>query len=77
MAAEILRLLLGLAIMALHRRIADHALRMEHLFAGVFGAGGMRYPAPFKKATAYTFYFCLGIAVCAIAMVRLFGMLGA
>lgn len=67
---DVIRMLVGVAIMAAHRPLAAFALRQDHMMHGLFASRGLKFPAPPSEATAHNIYFYLGAVVCAVFAVR-------
>lgn len=72
MLLEVGRLLVGIALMALHRPLADLIVELEHSLAALFRAGGLNLPGPPKRSIMHTIYFCLGIFVCVFSMAKIY-----
>ena len=70
MVVDIVRLLLGLMILAFHRPIADFILLHEAQFVTLFRSRGLSMPVP-SQSTARNLYFGLGMFVCLLSLVRL------
>jgi len=68
---DVTRLLLGLALMALHRPIASFILRHEYSLHGMFRARGWNLPSPPSEAAAHNIYFGIGAFICLISMARI------
>jgi hypothetical protein len=72
MPLEITRLLLGLLIAALHRRIADFILERERSLVLSFRQRGVPLPAVLSAETARNLYFGIGIFVVLVEMLRIY-----
>jgi len=72
MPLEIARLLLGLAIAACHRRIADFMLERERSLALIFRQRGVPVPAVLNPETARNLYFAVGIFVVLVELLRIY-----
>ncbi|HEY0564214.1 MAG TPA: hypothetical protein VGC88_01450 [Terriglobales bacterium] len=72
MIVEFMRLLIGVLLMAFHRPVADYALNLDHVFAAMFRSRGVSFPAPPRQTTMHTIYFCLGIFVCLLSLMRIY-----
>jgi hypothetical protein len=72
MIVEFTRLLIGVLLMAFHRPVADYVLDLDHVFASMLRSRGMKFPAPPRQSTMHTIYFCLGIFVCLLSLMRIY-----
>ncbi len=72
MPLEIARLLLGLLIAGLHRRIADFITERERSLVLVFRQRGVPLPAALSPEVARNLYFGIGIFVVAVEMLRIY-----
>jgi hypothetical protein len=72
MALEIARLLLGLMIMACHRRIADFIMERERSLVLTLRERGVPLPAAMGTETARNLYFGVGIFVVLVELLRLY-----
>ena len=72
MPLEIARLLLGLLIAACHRRIADFIIERERSLVLVFRQRGVPLPAALSTETARNLYFCVGIFIVVVELLRLY-----
>ena len=72
MPLEIARLLLGLVILACHRRIADFILERERSLVLTFRQRGVPLPAAPSTETARNLYFGIGIFIVVVELLRLY-----
>ena len=72
MPLEIARLLLGLAMMACHRRVADFVLERERSLVMAFRQRGVPLPAALGTETARNLYFGIGMFVVLVELLRLY-----
>jgi hypothetical protein len=72
MPLEIARLLLGLMIAGLHRRIADFITERERSLVLVFRQRGVPLPAALSREVARNLYFGIGIFVVLVEMLRIY-----
>lgn len=72
MPLEIARLLLGLLIAALHRRIADFILERERSLVLGFRQRGVPLPPALSTEVAHNLYFGIGIFVVLVQMLRIY-----
>jgi hypothetical protein len=72
MPLEIARLLVGLLMMACHRRIADFILDRERSLVLAFRQRGVPLPAALGTETARNLYFCIGMFVVFVELLRLY-----
>lgn len=75
MIADFVRLALGLVLALFHRPVADFILAQEYALAGIFRQRGVPVPAPPTTETVRNIYFCLGIFLAVVAMVRIWSFL--
>jgi len=71
MLLEIVRLVLGLVIAALHKPIADFICERERSLVLAFRQRGMLLPAALSSEAARTIYFGIGIFIAFVEMLRL------
>jgi len=72
MPLEIARLLLGLLIAACHRRIADFIIERERSLVLVLRQRGVPLPPALSTETARNLYFCVGIFIVVVELLRLY-----
>jgi hypothetical protein len=72
MPLEIARLLLGLLIAALHRRIADFILERERSLVLACRQRGLTLPPALSTEVARNLYFSVGIFVMLVQMLRIY-----
>lgn len=72
MPLEIARLLLGLLVAALHRRIADFVLDRERSLVLNFRQRGVLLPLALSTETAYNLYFGIGIFIVLVELLRIY-----
>ncbi len=72
MPLEIARLLLGLLVTALHRRIADFVLDRERSLVLNFRQRGLLLPLALSPETAYNLYFGIGIFIVLVELLRIY-----
>lgn len=72
MLFEITRLLLGLSVAVFHRPIADFVLEHERNLVILLRQRGLMVPAAPTRNTAHTIYFCIGMGMAAIELVRIY-----
>lgn len=72
MPLEIARLLLGLLIAACHRRIADFIMERERSLVVSFRQRGVPLPAALGTEAARNLYFCVGIFIVLVELLRLY-----
>ena len=72
MPLENARLLLGLTIAGLHRRIADFITERERSLVLVFRQRGVPLPAALSTEVARNLYFGIGIFVVLVEMLRIY-----
>jgi len=72
MPLEIARLLLGLLIMACHRRVADFILERERSLVLTFRQRGLPLPAALSTETARNLYFGIGIFIVVVELLRIY-----
>jgi hypothetical protein len=75
MLIDVVRLVIGVMLMAFHRPIADFCAEFDHVFAAAVRARGLHLPGPPRPSVLHTVYFCLGIGVSLFAMARLYDSL--
>ncbi len=71
MDPEFWRLVLGLAIAAFHRPIADFIFLHEQQLVVLFRQRGRPLPAPLSRGAMHNLYFGLGIFVALFEMARI------
>lgn len=69
---EVARLLMGLMIAAFHRPIADFMMERERATVLLFRQRGFPLPPAPSTEQARTLYFCIGIAVASIELLRMY-----
>lgn len=74
MRLEVLRLVLGLAVLLFHRHIADFVMARERALVVLFRQRGVPMPL-FTQRTAENIYFGLGVFVCLLQFVRIWTLL--
>ncbi len=74
MLLEVSRLLLGLTLLAFHRRIAEFMLAQERVLVVLFRQRGLRLPDLDTK-TAQTIYFGVGLFICILQLFRIWLLL--
>ena len=72
MFLEVVRLVLGLLIAALHKPIADFICERERSLVLTFRQRGMPLPAALSSEAARTIYFGIGIFIALVEMLRLY-----
>jgi hypothetical protein len=72
MAIEIVRLCLGLLIVAFHKRIADFITELERSLVVTFRSRGMPLPAALTAQTARNLYFGIGIFIVIVEWLRIY-----
>ena len=72
MLIEISRLLLGLTVAAFHKPIADFILERERNLVVLLRQRGLMVPPAPTRNTAHTMYFCIGMAIAAIELTRIY-----
>ncbi len=72
LSVEITRLVLGLLIAGFHQQIADFVMPHERQLVALFRSRGVPLPDVPKESTAYNLYFCLGIFVAVVEIVRIY-----
>ena len=72
MMVEFLRLIFGLILMAFHRPIADFFVELDHGFTAILRSKGLQVPMPPRQSIMHTFYFCLGMMVCVVTMMKIY-----
>lgn len=72
MPLEIARLLLGLLVTALHRRIADFVLDRERSLVLNFRQRGLLLPLALSTETAHNLYFGIGIFIVLVELLRIY-----
>jgi len=72
MPLEIARLLLGLLIAGLHRRIADFITERERSLVLAFRQRGVPLPPALSTEVARNLYFGIGIFVVVVEMLRIY-----
>ena len=72
MALEIARFCLGMIIAGFHARIADFILERENSLILVFRERGVELPTAIPRKTAHNLYFCVGISIALIELLRLY-----
>ncbi|MGC2109309.1 MAG: hypothetical protein WA655_07310 [Candidatus Korobacteraceae bacterium] len=72
MPLEIARLLFGLVITALHRRIADFINERERSLVLAFRQRGVPLPAALSTETARNLYFGIGIFIVVVELLRIY-----
>jgi hypothetical protein len=70
MLLEVSRLLLGLFLLAFHRKIAEFMLAQERVLVVLFRQRGLRLP-DITTSTAHNIYFGVGLFVCVLQLFRL------
>lgn len=75
MELEVTRMLVGLLVMAFHRRIADFILEQERVFVGLLHSRGLNFPAPPTPETTRNIYFGLGTFIVVWEMARIWLLL--
>jgi hypothetical protein len=71
---EVARLLMGLLIAAFHRPIADYVLERERATVILFRQRGFPLPNAPTTEQGRTVYFCLGIAIASVELLRMYLM---
>jgi hypothetical protein len=74
MPIELARLLLGLAIAACYRHIADFVVEREHSLVMAFRQRGVPRPPAMSQHTARNVYFGIGIFVALVELLRIYQM---
>jgi adenine/guanine phosphoribosyltransferase-like PRPP-binding protein len=74
MPLEIARLLLGLLMTALHRRIADFITERERSLVVTFRERGVALPAALSTETGRNLYFWIGIFIIVVELLRIYQM---
>ncbi|HLI62524.1 MAG TPA: hypothetical protein VKV05_03935 [Terriglobales bacterium] len=74
MPLELARLLLGLAIAACYRAIADFVVEREHSLLVAFRRRGVPLPPAMSQQTARNVYFGIGIFVAVFELLRIYQM---
>ncbi len=74
MLLEVSRLLLGLTLLAFHRKIAEFMLAQERVLVVLFRQRGLRLP-DISTQTAYNIYFGVGLFVCVLQLFRIWLLL--
>lgn len=72
MLLELVRLVLGLLIAALHKPIADFICERERSLVLGFRHRGMPLPAALSSEAGRTIYFGIGIFITLVEMLRLY-----
>jgi hypothetical protein len=72
MPLEIARLLMGLLIAGLHRRIADFITERERSLVLAFRQRGVALPAALSTEVARNLYFGIGMFVVLVEMLRVY-----
>jgi hypothetical protein len=71
---EVARLLMGLLIAAFHRPIADYVLERERATVILFRQRGFPLPNAPTTEQGRTVYFCIGIAIASVELLRMYLM---
>lgn len=71
---EVARLLMGLMIAGFHRPIADFMMDRERATVVMFRQRGLPLPPAPSTEQARTLYFCIGIAVASVELLRMYLM---
>ena len=71
MPLEVVRLCLGLAIAGFHVPIANFIIEREHSLLLALRRYGIEVPIIMSRQTAHSLYFCLGIGIALIQLLRL------
>jgi hypothetical protein len=71
---EVARLMTGLLIAGFHRPIADYMMERERATVVLFRQRGFPLPEAPSTEHARTLYFCIGIAVASIELLRMYAM---
>jgi len=74
MVVEIARLLLGLLFAGFHREIADFVGERERSLELALRQRGLPLPPALGQETTRNLYFCIGIFIVLVEMVRLYQM---
>ena len=72
MPVEFARLVIGLLLMAFHRPIADFFVELDYGFAAALRSKGLQLPMPPRQSFMHTFYFCLGMLICVVTMMKIY-----
>ncbi len=75
MFSEWLRLIVGLAVVAFHRPIADFIMEQERALVIAFRQRGVPVPGVPTTATGRNIYFWLGVCIVFIELIRIWGLL--
>lgn len=75
MLLEMTRLAMGLAIALFHRQLADFFTEQDRALVVLFRRRGVSIPDAMRRDTAHTLYFCMGILVAMVEIVRIWMLL--
>ncbi len=76
MLLEIARLMLGLGIALFHKQLADFIFEQDRSLTALFRQRGLSLPLGPSRETAHNLYFCIGITVAIISLMRIWLLLG-
>jgi N-acyl-L-homoserine lactone synthetase len=75
MIKDLLRLAVGLLMMSFHREIASFIFVQERQLVDLLARRGWNLPSFSSERAAHDLYFTLGVFVCCMALLRLYGAL--
>jgi hypothetical protein len=75
MIKDLVRLAVGLLMMSFHRQIASFILTQERQLVELLSRRGWSVPSFSSERAAHDLYFLLGVFVCCMALLRLYGSL--
>ena len=76
MLLEIARLMVGLGIALFHKQLADFIFEQDRSLTALFRQRGVALPLGPSRETARNLYFCVGITVAIISLMRIWLLLG-